>query len=35
MHDFILAFVVLDPERMKKWCEVNGGEFNEEILENE
>ena len=35
MHDFCLAFVVIDPDRVKKWCEQNGVEFNDDIVKNE
>jgi len=33
MRDFAIVFVVLDPERMKKWCaENNEGEFSDSHL---
>lgn len=34
LRDYCVSFVVLDPERMKKYCAEKGGEFNEAILEN-
>jgi len=32
LHDWLVSFVVLDPERLKKYCEETGVENNDEIL---
>ena len=35
LHDWTMAFVVVEPERVKKWAaEAEAGEFNDELMKN-
>jgi len=35
LHDYVMMFIVLDPDRMKTYCNANGVDYNESIIKNE
>jgi len=34
LHDWVMVFIVVDPDRTKAWCEEKNLEFNEDLMKN-